>query len=561
MEQILEGNSPTDFILKPVTIKNVLLLSPGRWNDIDYTELEIQKADLNTNWEDRKFTSLYLDHQDTRERGVGNWVGYVKNKRFDATTSSMYGDLEIWNPMIGAYLSQAKAKFGISATLAGRENKRLNRMEDFHFESFSIVTDPACKPAMINLSEKTVNMVQDSDVQVVTMENETNEVFTELGAADRTSTWITYKDETGKKKHAYFDKQDKVHYGADAAEVFKIEHPENLSDGFDDKLKDMIKDETKAPGDYEKLKALTDDEEIKNMIDSIIADEKKHKEILEDMKPTELSNEGSMSEVHALEPRKYEGEELGAKFERQVAHIKESFRKAHPDWSEEKITSFAYATANKMKKEKEQSEVKENSVTINEMKGGLKIMPEIMENETKVAELEAVSEVKTELEAKEEPKPEAEKEDDAKDKAEDKSEDESKDKSEKEDKDEELSNDAILNQIKEMSATELAEYTNFVKAYLSEHKAASAKEVTLAFKKSKEGNKELSANDLLASIDSRIASLKELDSAKKLQEMEGKIQELSAKVKTPDRKTLAYSGSSASDSNMGMLSFLQHRIN
>jgi hypothetical protein len=116
-----------------------------------------------------------------------------------------------------------------------------------------------------------------------------------------------------------------------------------------------------------------------------------------------------------------------------------------------------------------------------------------------------------------------------------------------------------------MSAEELVKFTDFTKAHLNSNKEASAKEVYLAYEKSKvdkKKEKELSANDLLASIDSRIASLKELDSSKKIQEMEIKIQELSAKVKTPDRKTLSVAFSNnASDSNLGMLSFLQHRIN
>jgi hypothetical protein len=55
--------------------------------------------------------------------------------------------------------------------------------------------------------------------------------------------------------------------------------------------------------------------------------------------------------------------------------------------------------------------------------------------------------------------------------------------------------------------------------------------------------------------------LKELDSSKKIQEMETKIQELSAKVKTPDRKTLSVAFSNAADATSGMLNFLQHRIN
>jgi hypothetical protein len=178
-------------------------------------------------------------------------------------------------------------------------------------------------------------------------------------------------------------------------------------------------------------------------------------------------------------------------------------------------------------------------------------MPENIENESTV-----------ELAKPEKEADKAEKKDESK--SEPKSEDKAK--AEKKDKDEdkeEMSSETVLNKVKEMSAEELVVYTNFIKTYLSENKSASAKEVTLAYEKVKadKKTKELSALDLLSSIDSRIASLKELDSSKKIAEMETKIQELSAKVKTPDRKTLSVAFDTAQDSNTGMLNFLQHRIN
>lgn len=136
----------------PIIIKNTLLLSPGIWNNVKYTGKEIKDAYLNTDWHNKTNTSLFLDHQDTKEAGVGNWVGYVKNAK--VVGDELRGDLVVWNPLLALYLQKAKAKFGISATLKGLENKDKNKMQDFHFESFSIVTRPACKEAFINLSEK-----------------------------------------------------------------------------------------------------------------------------------------------------------------------------------------------------------------------------------------------------------------------------------------------------------------------------------------------------------------------------------------------------------------------
>jgi len=201
----------------------------------------------------------------------------------------------------------------------------------------------------------------------------------------------------------------------------------------------------------------------------------------------------------------------------------------------------------------------EISSDTNGLKGGNK-MPEKMENESvKVAELETAPKVEAKVEAielKKEPKEEPKAESKTEEKKSDKKEDDAK----AEDK-EEMSSEAILNKVKEMSADELVKFTEFTKAHLNANKDASAKEVYLAYEKSKAGKKELSASDLLASIDSRIAALKELDSSKTIAKMDSEIKELQAKVKTPDRKTLSIAFDRTSDSNLGMLNFLQHRIN
>jgi len=142
--------------IQPVSIPDVLLICPGNWNEVDYTGKELKKAFELTDWEDKSNTHLYLDHQDTQKRGVGNWAGYVKNIRLIG--NDLYGDLELWNLQMATYLKAAKAKFGISATLKGMYNEKSNTMENFRYESFSIVTEPACAPAYINLSkEKELN--------------------------------------------------------------------------------------------------------------------------------------------------------------------------------------------------------------------------------------------------------------------------------------------------------------------------------------------------------------------------------------------------------------------
>ncbi len=137
----------------PVNIPDKILLTEGTWNNDKYTSEEIEQAYLNTDWSNKSNYSLYLDHQDTQEQGVGNWVGYVENIRL-SDDKKLIGDLKIWDDKLALYINEAKAKFGISATLRGSKNEKTDKMSNFKFESFSVVTNPACKEAFINLSQK-----------------------------------------------------------------------------------------------------------------------------------------------------------------------------------------------------------------------------------------------------------------------------------------------------------------------------------------------------------------------------------------------------------------------
>jgi chemotaxis protein histidine kinase CheA len=134
----------------PVLIKDKLLIEPGKWNGILYTEKEISDAYKNTDWSDKEKIALILDHDDGMNEAVKNWVGYIRNPRLNQG-GKLVGDLEVWNPLIAMYLTKAKAKFGISAKLKGNEES--GNLKDFTFENFSIVTRPAVRTAYINLSD------------------------------------------------------------------------------------------------------------------------------------------------------------------------------------------------------------------------------------------------------------------------------------------------------------------------------------------------------------------------------------------------------------------------
>jgi DNA repair exonuclease SbcCD ATPase subunit len=90
--------------------------------------------------------NLLLDHKDTKGSAVGHWIGFVRN--VNLAGDSLKGDLEIWHPLISLFIKQAKAKFGVSATMIGSEhiNSQTGNY-DYQinsFKSMSIVDEPGC---------------------------------------------------------------------------------------------------------------------------------------------------------------------------------------------------------------------------------------------------------------------------------------------------------------------------------------------------------------------------------------------------------------------------------
>jgi len=146
----------------PVILSNKVLLTEGTWNGLFFSKDSIKRGFETTDWSDKKNSELIKDHAD-KPLSVNDFVGYVKNIRlskpgeFDGNgkllpENSLLGDLELWDKEMVIKLAFAKAKFGISAKVHGIE------LEDGSFQiskygNFSIVDNPACKNAYVNLSD------------------------------------------------------------------------------------------------------------------------------------------------------------------------------------------------------------------------------------------------------------------------------------------------------------------------------------------------------------------------------------------------------------------------
>jgi len=131
----------------PYIIKNRKLMSEGKWNDYFYPANAIRKAYENTDWSDKRVVALYLNHSDN---DAGAWVGEIRNPRMKG--SDLYGDLVIYDPNLAIKLAYGKPKFGISPKVRGDANNRV--IEDFVYENFSIVVNPAVKTTYLNKDNK-----------------------------------------------------------------------------------------------------------------------------------------------------------------------------------------------------------------------------------------------------------------------------------------------------------------------------------------------------------------------------------------------------------------------
>lgn len=134
-----DGGLRSDISL-PYVVEDVVLMSPGTWNNMTYRQDDIEQALQETDFEDpeEKNYALFADHED---REIQSYIGKVKNIRMEG--EDLVGDLEVVS-MQTAVLLEYGATFGVSPKVTGRSRDG-ETMEEFTFENFSVVVTPAVK--------------------------------------------------------------------------------------------------------------------------------------------------------------------------------------------------------------------------------------------------------------------------------------------------------------------------------------------------------------------------------------------------------------------------------
>jgi len=178
MEQTLATpsypNELSNSLAKPVTITNVTLLSPGIWTGVDnqksrYSPEGVRNGFLNTNWEGM---NLFLDHKDGEGTAAAYWIGFIKNVKMFG--EDLVGDLEIWHPLFAMFVKTAKARFGVSMRMNGREDFNTGAdYSNYEIQSYvsgSLVDEPGCEtswlPKMLGKGDKNSKTVLGGNVSI-----------------------------------------------------------------------------------------------------------------------------------------------------------------------------------------------------------------------------------------------------------------------------------------------------------------------------------------------------------------------------------------------------------
>jgi len=166
-EQMEEVEDINDIDL-PMRIPDIPMMTPGRWNNIEWTADEIEMALNNTTFESQmenegeieQNNALFFEHDDRDARA---WIGEVENIRMEEVEGEgkgVVGDLVIVDEEAAKKLAYG-AKFGISAKVSGRTDGDV--MRNFSFENFSLVLNPAVKTTFINSEMEDVEL-QDMEI-------------------------------------------------------------------------------------------------------------------------------------------------------------------------------------------------------------------------------------------------------------------------------------------------------------------------------------------------------------------------------------------------------------
>ena len=147
---IVRGDIPKEPAL---IIKNQPIVTPGEYYGINLSEHDIREHIRLTNWSDPYNSALIFGHKtNTNDEWLGNpspedWVGNYTVPEFKSIgvpKPGAYSDINIYDSDLAAKLAYGNVKCGVSVALD---------LQHKGFKNLSIIDNPACKLAFLNLSK------------------------------------------------------------------------------------------------------------------------------------------------------------------------------------------------------------------------------------------------------------------------------------------------------------------------------------------------------------------------------------------------------------------------
>jgi hypothetical protein len=184
---IVRGDIPKEPAL---IIKNQLLLAPGIWNGKKFTAEEIKKGISLTNWADAQRRSIIYGHRVDGDASPDQWLGYHTIPKYhelskEYPVEGMYADLHLYDENLARKIAYGGAKAGVSERLQFRDSYDNIKIDGFI--NLSVVDNPACKVAYLNLSDEGdvhtaeimspnfINLSEDSELGAdITIESNSN---------------------------------------------------------------------------------------------------------------------------------------------------------------------------------------------------------------------------------------------------------------------------------------------------------------------------------------------------------------------------------------------------
>jgi len=232
-------------------IENQLLLGPGIWNGQKFTAEEIKRGIELTDWTDKQRKSIIYGHRVDGDASPDQWLGYHSTPEYreqtDDYVEGMYADLYIYDENLARKIAYGGAKAGVSERLQFRNSFDGIKIEGY--VNLSIVDNPACKLAYLNLSDDgDVHTAEIMSPNFINLSEEKPSDDSNISSSSEQNTEDNNKDSSLHSTERRFLNNAKT-------EKLDVVNTENLSDKNNNNMENDNKQDSNVDTKYQELKS------------------------------------------------------------------------------------------------------------------------------------------------------------------------------------------------------------------------------------------------------------------------------------------------------------------